>query len=199
LKLWDVLTELPTNEDIQSSFIGIGYQHIASYVSTKCNPLKDECRIYSLPYDFEYYLNLNNSFQGGIFDKVRQLTIDPSIPIKSKLFQVLSHDFPVLEFLSIPNFYPIEEKQPSSTLITFRFLASLDLEYAHIDYVELFLLAKNTHLPRLLNLSVEYKSLTKITSNFTSDAIHFNFGTVESLDVYQSFVRPINFHYFPLL
>jgi hypothetical protein len=153
----------------------------------------------TLPYDFEYYFELNNSFQGGVFDKVRQLIMDYRTPIKSKLFQILSHDFPFLEFLSILNGYPIEEKQPSSTLIIILFLTFLDLQYAHIDYVSISL-DKNTHLLRLLNLSVKYKSLTKITNNFTIDAIHFNFGTIQSLDVYQSFVRRKNFHdYFSLL
>jgi hypothetical protein len=80
-------------------------------------------------------------------------------------------------------------------LITF-----IDLKYAHVDYVELFLLKKNMHLPRLLNLAMEFKSLIMITNNFTNDATHFNFGTLKSLDLCQSFVRPDNFHqYFPLL
>jgi hypothetical protein len=89
----------------------------------------------------------------------------------------------------------MEDKQYSSTLITF-----LDLKVAHIDYAEIFLLRKTTHIPRLLNLSMEYKSLKKITNNFTSDAIHFNFETVKSLDVCQSLVSLENFRrYFPLL
>ncbi len=94
----------------------------------------------------------------------------------------------------------MEDKQHSSTLITFPYLTFIDLKCAHVDYAELFLVKKNMHLPRLLNLSIEYKSLITITNNFTTDAACFNFGTLESLDLCQSFVRPENFHeYFPLL
>ncbi|CAF3033483.1 unnamed protein product [Rotaria sp. Silwood2] len=196
----NVRVELPSNQDIQRSFIGRDYQQVASCISTEDNAWDGECRICSLPYDFEYYFDLENSFQGGMFDKVRRLTMADRIPIKYKLFQLISHDFRYLEFLSIPNDYPMKDKQRSSTLIKFLFLTFLDLKGAHMDYAELFLVRKNTNLPRLSNLSVEYKSLTKITNNFTSDAIHFNFGTVKSLDVHQSFVHPENFHhYFPLL
>jgi hypothetical protein len=192
--------ELPSNEDIQRSFFGRGYQQVASYVSTGYEPWDGGCRIYTLPYDFEYYFNLNNSFQGGMYDKVRRLTINDRIPIKYELFQLISHDFPFLEFLSISDDQAMKDKQHSSTSITFLFLTFLDLKNVHIDYTELFLVRKNTHLPRLLNLSVDGNSLTKITSNYTSDPMDFNFGTVKSLDVCHPFVRSENFrHYFPLL
>jgi hypothetical protein len=195
----NVRIELSSNEDIERSFIGRGYQQVASYTSTEINVWDGECHIYSLPYDFEYF-DLNNSFQGGTFDKVRQLTIHDRIPIKYKFFQLISHDFPFLNSLSISNNQPMKDKQYSSTLITFHFLTFLDLRVAHIDYAELFLLRKTTHIPRLLNLSMEYKSLQKLTNNFTSDPIHFNFETVKSLDVCQSLVSLENFRrYFPLL
>ena len=139
-------------------------------------------------------------FQGSMFHKVRQLEMDNRIPFEYGLFQQVSHDFPFLEFLSITNTDLMQHKQHSSTLITFPFLTFLDLKYAHVDYVELFLLRKNAHLPRLLNLSVKYESLSRITNNFTNDAMHFNFGTLKNIDVCQPFVRPENFHrYFPLL
>jgi hypothetical protein len=56
------------------------------------------------------------------------------------------------------------------------------------------------HLPRLVNLSVNYKSLTTITNNFTNDVALFNFGKLKSVYVCRRFVPPENFHqYFPLL
>jgi hypothetical protein len=194
--------KLPSNEDVQRSFIGRGYQQVASSLHVHIEPESTEgnCHIYSLPYDFEYFHHLNDSFQGGMFDKVRQLTMNDMHPIEHKLFQLISQDFPFLEVLYILNEYTMEDKQHSSTLITFPYLTFIDLKCAHVDYAELFLVKKNMHLPRLLNLSIEYKSLITITNNFTNDAACFNFGTLESLDLCQSFVRPGNFHeYFPLL
>ncbi|CAF2587448.1 unnamed protein product [Rotaria sp. Silwood2] len=192
--------ELPSNEDIQHSFIGRGYQQVVPYVDTKSSAWDGECHIYSLPYDFEYFVNLDNSFQGGMFHKVRKLTICGRDPLEYKLFQIIFHDFPFLNLLYISNRYPIKDKQYSSKLITFPYLTFLDLQYTHVDYIELFLLKKNTYLPRLLNLCMEYKSLTMITNNFTNNPTHFNFGKLKSLDICESFVRPENFHeYFPLL
>jgi hypothetical protein len=196
----NVTVELPSNEDIQRSFIGKGYQQVASHAHT--NPMKTEgeCHVYSLPYQFDYFVDLDNSFQGGMFEKVRYLTVNDIIPFEHKLFELISQDFPFLQFLSISNGNPQKDKQHSSTSISFPHLTFLDLKCAYIDYVELFLLAKNVHLPCLLNLCIKYKSLTTITNNFTNDAMHFNFGTLKSLDVCEPFVHRENFdQYFPLL
>jgi len=196
----NIKVELPSNEDVQRSFNRRVYQEVASYVYTKSLTRIRKCHIYTLPYEFEYFVDLDNSFQGGMFHKVRQLKMCDTIPFEHKLFKLISQDFPFLEFLHISNRKPQEDKQHSSTLIAFPYLTFLGLKYAHADYAELFLLEKNMHLPRLLNLSIKYKSLTTITNNFTNDANQFNFGKLKSLDVYQSFVRPENFHqYFPLL
>jgi hypothetical protein len=82
----------------------------------------------------------------------------------------------------------------------FPYLTYLDIECTHFDYIELFLLKQNMHLPRLLKLKMEYKSLTIITNNFTNDETHFNFGTIKYLDFNQLVVYPEFFlRYFPLL
>jgi hypothetical protein len=121
-------------------------------------------------------------------------------PFEYNLFQIISQDFSFLQFLYIENSRPRKNKKNSSTLITFPCLIFLDLQDAHIDYAELFLLKKNIRLPRLLNLCIKYQSLKRITKNFTDDAMHFNFETLKSLDVCQPFDRSENFHrYFPLL
>jgi len=198
----NVLLELPSNEDIQCSFIerGRGYQQVASYVNTDSIDGEGTCHIYSLPYEFEHFHHLNNYFQGGIFHKVRCLTMSDIDPFEYKLFQLISQAFPFLEFLSISNDRSQKNKQHSSTLIIFPYLTFLDLDCAHYDYAEQLLMEKYAHLPRLVNLCMKYKSLLKITNNFTNDATQFNFGTLKSLDVCRQFVHPENFHeYFPLL
>ncbi|CAF3206673.1 unnamed protein product [Rotaria sp. Silwood2] len=195
-----VRLKLQSNEDIQRSFIGRGYQQVASYIHSKTFSSNGKCHIYSLPYDFEYFVNLDNSFQGGMFHKVRQLKMNDVIPFENKLFKLTSQNFPFLEFLYISNDYSQKDNQHSSTLITFPYLKFLDLKWAHVDYTKLFLLKKNIRLPCLSNLSIEYKSLITITNNFTNDTTQFNFDKLKSLDVCESFVRPKNFHqYFPLL
>jgi hypothetical protein len=195
----NVRVELPSNEDIQRSFIGRGYQKVSSYVNTDSCSWDGECHIYSLPYDFEYFGYLDNSFPGGMFHKVRQLKMSDGVAFEHKLFKLISQDFPLLEFLYVFNGHPQTDKQYPSTLITFPYLTFLDLERAHVDYAELFLLKKNMHLPRLVNLSINYKLLTTITNNFTNDVTLFHFGKLRSVGCRQ-FVPPENFRkYSPLI
>jgi hypothetical protein len=109
----NVRLKLPSNEDIQYSFIGRGYQQVASSLRVHTEPASTEgkCHIYSLPYDFEYFLNLDNSFQGGMFDKVRYLRMDDEHPFEDKLFELISQDFPFLECLHVSNYHPQKDKQ----------------------------------------------------------------------------------------
>jgi hypothetical protein len=177
----NVRFELPSNEDIQRSFIGRDYQKVASYINTVSCIGDGECHIYSLPYDFEYFFDLDNTFEGGMFHKVRQLTMNDATPFEHKLFKLVSQDFPFLETLSVYNAYPQTDKQYSSTIITFPYLTFLDIHNAHIDYIELFLLKKNMHLPLLVNLYINEKSLKTITNNFTIDPTLFNYGKSEAV------------------
>ena len=196
----DVATNMPTSEDIQRSFIDKEYQQqVTAHVYNELNREGGRCHMYSVPYDFEYF-DLIVSFQGGIFAKVRHLTMHSIAPFKERFLQLISQSFPFVEYLSVSNHYSLEEKQDSSILLQFAHLTTLDLYCTHTNYVEELLLKKNAHLPRLLDLRVRNVSLMKITNNFTVQPNLFNFQTVKNLDVYQSFVRPENFHeYFPLL
>jgi hypothetical protein len=161
-----------TNEDIQRSFIGRCYQQVGLYVRTDSVKTEGECHIYSFPYDFEYFTDLNNYFQGSMFDQVRYLKMNDEHPFQEKLFQLISQDFPFLQFLYINNSHPQKNKEDSLTPITFPYLTFLHLKEVDIDYAELFLLKKKMHLSRLLNLFMEYESLRRITKNFTNDATH---------------------------
>jgi hypothetical protein len=195
-----VSDKLQTNEDIQYSFIGRGYQQVLSFVHTIPFYTGGRCHIYSLPYGFKHFLNLNNSFQGDVFGNVRYLSMNDRIPFERNVFQLIPQHFPFLEFLSISNHNPQQDKQHSSTLITLSYLTMLHLNFSHVDYAEQFLLEKNAHLPRLSNLWIEYESFAKITNNFTEDAKHFNFGTLKCLNGKKRFVNRKGFYqYFPRL
>jgi hypothetical protein len=84
--------ELPSNEDLQCSFIGRGYQQVASSLRDHTDSKSSEakCHIYSLPYEFEYFLKLDNFFQGGMFAKVRYLSRIGEVGFEYKLFQLIS-------------------------------------------------------------------------------------------------------------
>ncbi len=196
----NVNIKLPLNEEIQHSFVGRVYQQVFSYVNTNSSKRQGECHIYSLPYDFEYFFNVDNSFQGGRFEKVRQLRMKDSIGFTYELFQRVAQDFPFLKYLRIMNACAMMNKSFGSVLLTFPYLSYLDLDGAHDDYIVLFLLKKHTYLPCLSYLSIEEKPLKKITNNFNIDSIHFNFSKLKNLYIGESFVPSENFDvYFPML
>ncbi|CAF1565991.1 unnamed protein product, partial [Adineta steineri] len=189
-----------SNEDIQRSFIGKEiYKQIDSYININSR-IQSKCHIYSLPYQFEYLLEINNSFPGGMFHSVRYLVVIDVIPFEYQFFQIISHDIPFIEILHIRNNKPQKYKQYSSTeLITFHHLKHLDLRLAHDDYAEQFLLKKVSYLPYLFNLDIKYESLIMITNNFTIDTTYFNFSRVKDLDLDQSFSSEKCHQYFPML
>ena len=106
----DPIIELPSNEDIQRSFIGGISEHVASHIDTTSDFYK-ECHIYSLPYAFDYFINLTDSFQGGMFDKVRYLKMNGRNSFEFDFFQLISHNFPALQFLHISIFRPQKNQQ----------------------------------------------------------------------------------------
>jgi hypothetical protein len=195
----DIIIDLQSNEDIQRSFIGKGYGQVGSYVHNRQERNIGMSHVYSRPYQFEYFLHLNNSFPGDMFNTVQCLTMVDGRPFEHNLFKVISQCFPLLKELCVVNYKPQKNKQHSSILIIFPHLILLNLVKADVDYAEQLLYDKNTHLPALLDLCIEYKSLTMITNNFTNDAICRNCAKIKKLHT-KSFLRPKNFHkYFPLL
>ncbi|CAF1295842.1 unnamed protein product [Rotaria sordida] len=203
--------DVPSNEDIQHSFIGKEYGQVGSYVHFEPRTSIDrfsfkrpkavvKSHIYSLPYQFESFLHLNNSFQGGMFVKVRCLTMTDTRPFEHQLFKIISDDFPFLKELNICNGEPQKEKQHRSTLINFPHLNLLNLVEAHVDYAEQFLVDANTHLPCLLDLCIQYESLAMITNNSTNDATRLYCAKLKGLHIDKPFVRSKHFdEYFPLL
>jgi hypothetical protein len=192
--------DLQSNNDIRHSFIKIGYQNVDSYADVELLEFGAECHVYSLPYQFNTFSDLTNSFQGGRFDKVRNLAMNDIRPFELEFFKIISQDFPFLQRLAVINSEPQKNKQHSSTLITFPHLDSLQIIFAHIDYVEQFLFQTNIRLPRLTQLTIEYEALVLVTNNFTNDATRSICSQLRHIYFHEPFVRPENFDsYFPSL
>ncbi|CAF1288753.1 unnamed protein product [Adineta steineri] len=204
--------DVPLSEDIQNSFIGRGYGQVGSYVHFEPRKPKNrvidfeeakaivKCHIYSLPYQFESFLHLNNSFQGGMFVNVQYLAMTDSFPFECEFFKIISDCFPFVKTLTISNLEPQKKKQHSSTLISFPHLNLLNLIDAHDDYAEQFLVDANTHLPCLLDLCIEYESLEIVTNNYTNDATRLYCSKLKGLHIDEPYVRRKHFdEYFPLL
>lgn len=196
----NVTFELQSEKDIQDSFTGRYYQQVASHTSIYIPKTAGICHIYSLPFAFEYFLDLDHSFRGGAFHRVRYLKMEDSWSFEYSLFQIISRDMPFLQYLYINNVHQQYQKERSCGLLTLPYLTYLNLKDAHSDYAEVFLLKKNTYLPGLLNLHIDGISLKEITKNFSKDPMDFNFQTLRSLQADRLYDRPENFHeYFSVL
>ncbi|CAF1170067.1 unnamed protein product [Adineta steineri] len=203
---------IPSNQAIQDSFIGKEYGQVGSYVHFEprkpTNRIIDfekakavvKSHIYSLPYQFESFLHLNNSFQGGMFVTVRCLTMTDSFPFEREFFKTISDSFPFIKNLKISNLEPLKKKQHPATVISFPHLNLLNLVNAHDDYAEQFLVDTNTHLPCLLDLCILYESLEIVTNNFTNDATRLYCSKLKGLHIDKPYVRRKHFdEYFCLL
>ncbi|CAF1391886.1 unnamed protein product [Adineta ricciae] len=120
--------DLSSYEDIQLSFVRKKYGRVNSHVEIFSNEshtysrlpeFYSRCHIYSLPYQFQTYVDLNNSFQGGTFNTVQSLFMTDLNPFEYNFFQIISHSFPYLKSLYITNDQPQKGKQQSKTSITF--------------------------------------------------------------------------------
>jgi hypothetical protein len=196
----DLELVLPSNDDIRLSFIEKGNRHFGSRVHNRLCEMIGQCHIFSLPYQFETYLLMSNSFQGDVFDTVRSMRMIDSYPFEHELFKKISEHFPFLRNLTVINSTGQKNKQHSSTFITFPHLEELNITIVSVDYAEQFLFEKNTRLPRLLELRIGYETLATVTNNFTNDLARLNCSQIRRLVTKELYVRPKDFHlYFPLL
>ena len=184
----------PSNDNIQRSFVGKKiYQQVGSY--THYNPMVDHgrCHVYSLPYKFHMFPNLNNSFPGGIFETVVCLEMIDVHPFENDFFKLISQCFPILRKLTVRNHEQQQNKLHSSTSFTFPHLTALFVKHAHTDYTEQFLLNRNVCVPCLLHVYIRYESLAIITNNFINDTIRLICAQLRSVSIVEPFVRPENF------
>ena len=194
------IIDLQSNEDIQQSFVGKGYGQVGSYIHHRTELNVGMLHVYSLPYQFEWFIRLNNSFQVNKFDKVKYLSLADPYPFEHNFFDCISQNFLFVKELHIANCQPQTNKGDSSmTLIKFPHLILLNLAKAHADYAKQFLSDKLTYLPCLLDLCIKYESLVIATNNFSNDSTRVICGKLKRLHT-DAFVRPKTFHqYFPLL
>jgi hypothetical protein len=204
---------LSSNEDIQRSFIRRRFGPVGSHIDiySKENGTEHHAclltdqfysrsQIYSLPYRFPQFLCLSNSFQNGTFEKVQYLIMADIHPFGHEFFKIISQSFPLLKRLFISNKEPQKSNQELRTSITFPQLFYLNLKYAHVDYVEQFLVDEYCHLPCLLTLVIDYASLVSVTNYFTNDSTRLTCSKLKRLRINEPFIRPEHFHkYFPSL
>jgi hypothetical protein len=195
-----------SNDDIQRTFLHNIYHHVVSYTDHYLNG-KARSHIYSHSSTINNLRNISNGFPEGIFTNIRKVSLVEILrSFEHEFFLRIARVFPLLNHLIVRNRLPQKYKrsyQPDKSdqiplIVEFSHLIHLELLHQHIDYVEQFLLATNTHLPRLIKLTIKYEHLQIITENFTRDVMHLNCSKLEHLDFGRLIVHHQEFYqYFP--
>ena len=197
-----------TSEDIQQTLTGIGQQHTTSMVSYILSD-KAACSIFSLPFEFGCLKDLGNKFPNIVFSCVTYLLVQDTHPFEHEFFMRIARSFPLLKHLRVLN----EEPQVLGGLMTsssgncqlysiieYPHLTTLDLKYAHGDYVEQFLNERKAYIPCLTEFGVFIHDLKVVTKDFTREETRHNCGKVKRIFTLGSLVHSRDFClYFPSL
>ncbi|CAF2981008.1 unnamed protein product [Rotaria sp. Silwood2] len=184
------LIYFPSTEDIQQTFIDFPNE-IISYVEYLSEFREGRCHIYSYPSLMSYYGDITNNFPGGLFEYVRAVSLCDDAPFEHEFFIQIQKSFPFLEQLSLINHksqnrkqsYELNNDNQNLSPIEYLFLNEINLFSAHDDYVEQFLLNTRTFLPNNVSLYINYKSLERVTHNFTRDATRINSTKINYLNL----------------
>ncbi|CAF2317438.1 unnamed protein product [Rotaria sp. Silwood2] len=195
-------------DDILKAFSNNIYQQVDCMIRYRDTDIKYHA--FSLPFMFDYLPFIDNKFSNIIFNHVIRLEVDDGISFEHEFFMRISLSFPLLKLLHIINLkrqtsissnLSSNDNQLYSTIIEFPYLTSLNLLFAHYDYVDQFLNDKKTRLPCLTKLAVNYDKLITVTKEFTNERTRLNCMKVKQLNIRpHRNIDSEDFHiYFPLL
>ena len=121
-----------------------------------------------------------------------------------EFFEQITHSFLLLNSLIV--FNQTEQKRSRqlfdheqvSSVVEYPHLTKLDLQSAHIDYVEQFLINTRTCLPHLNVLRVQFEHLVIVRENFTNNATRLNCIQLKRVITEETMVHSRDFYlYFP--
>lgn len=202
---YDDQNNFPSDECIQKSFECYNNNDIITCVNHFQERELSQCLIYSHPYKLAFYSNVSNSFSTGLFPSVTRVSIYDERPFEYEFFVRIAQSFPFMKELIIDNKKAQNDKdlitstndnQPFE-IIQYPNLTILDVDLAHDDYVELFLLDTKVCLPNNLRLWVDYEPLKRVTYNFTRNRTRNNCEKLAFLHTFRQIFDERIKNYFP--
>ncbi|CAF5098336.1 unnamed protein product, partial [Rotaria sp. Silwood1] len=157
---------LPSKEDIQHPFIDFKDTKIISYV--------------------DYFLEKQ---LGGLYQYVRLISLYDEHPFEHEFFIKISQSFPFLKSLTLINNQSQIYKQSYKSInndynlliVKYNHLITLDISKVHEDYIEEFLFNRKTYFHNNIFLHINYKSLERVTHNFTRDDTQINCAKINQI------------------
>ncbi len=182
-------TILPSKEDIQQTFTDFQYGPVTSYVDYFFAKKKGECRVYSHRSKMQYYQKVTNNFPGGLYQHVYIVFLYDERPFEHEFFIRISQSFPLMKELHLTNHQSQQHKQSindsyHTSIVKYNSLTRLDITRIHDDYLEEFLSDTRTCFHNNICLSINYKSLERVTHNFTRDDTRINCSKMSTIYFY---------------
>lgn len=200
--IWSILPRanqinIPSNEEIQYTFTNFNHK-IISYIDHFPETNLCNCHIYSYPYTLTYYNNIANSFPGGLFKCVRNVSLFDEHPFEHQFFLQIAQSFPLMKKLTVHNQKSQKNENQQWSIISYSHLTELNLVRTHQNYIEQFLCNSKTHLLNDITFHVIYEPLQRVTHNFTRDATRINCSKIDYLFLYNP-PEPLQYSkdYFP--
>ncbi|CAF1669977.1 unnamed protein product [Rotaria magnacalcarata] len=182
---------LPSKKDIEESFRDFQYTKIISYVDYFLEKKTGQCHVFSYPSEMPYYQKITNNFPDGLYQYqyVRFISLYDEYPFEHEFFIKISQSFPFMERLSLINHqsqihkqsYKLTNHNFNSTIVKYNYLITLDIEEVHDDYIEEFLFNTKTYFHNNIVMSINYKSLERVTRNFTRDVTRINSAKINEI------------------
>ncbi|CAF1203570.1 unnamed protein product [Rotaria sordida] len=196
-----------SNEHIQQTLKNIAEENVASIVNYICMN-EVACSIFSIPFAFDHLEDVGNKFPNLVFSYVTYLLVQDNDAFKHEFFIRIARSFPLLKHLRIFNIESqlllhdlltcSSDKNQLYSIVKYPYLTSLDVKYAHEDYLDQFLNETKAYVPCLTQLGVMDIHLNIVTKNFTREETRHNCAKVKQLFVVGSLVHSNNFYdYFP--
>ncbi|CAF3919587.1 unnamed protein product [Rotaria magnacalcarata] len=109
--------------------------------------------------------------------------------VEYEFFCQIARSFPFKKELTVTNKKPQQNKEYKKSMndkhdlaiIKCLYMTELNLDQAHYDYIEHFLVDTEVCLPDKVRVSLYYEELKRVTENFTRDATRINCAKVCSL------------------
>ncbi|CAF3696829.1 unnamed protein product [Rotaria sp. Silwood1] len=168
---------LSSNKGCQLSFKDFKHNKVISCIDYFSAQQQGQCHVYSYPYQATYYESITNNFSCGLFKSVCEVSLYDERPFEHEFFMKIAKSFPFMQKLTLYNNKFDEQSKDDNrhlSIIEYPYLTHLDLNDAHDEYAEQFLLDIKTSFRTMLKVEVAYESVQRVTHNFTRDATGIN-------------------------
>jgi len=183
----DDIVNVPSVQNLHHTFQNLQNNNIISSIDYFPTKRLHYFHIYSCPYRWTFYDNINLNFPGGLFTHIREISLYDVRPFEHDFFLRIVQSFPLIKKINLKNDEPQQNVNQSNSINKYTRLMELDLVEAHEYYFEEFLNETKTCLSNDIHLHVHRKKRYH-TEPFLQRIRNPQKGFVKTHDTFKMFV-----------